>query len=191
MAKADSKDGTSTATRLVAAAMAEFCEHGYGGTDSNRIARRAGFAPQTFYRWFQDKAAVFVAAYEDWQAAERDLLLPLLAANAPGHSLAAAILAHHRDFRLFRRSLRQLAVEQPAIRRARAESRQRQIAALGALAPAPGPDPAELAVALFEIERLADAAAEGEFADLGLTEAPAAAAIAALLDRLRHLRETR
>ena len=45
--------------------MAEFIESGYAGTDTNRIARRAGFAPQTFYRWFADKTAILRAVSHD------------------------------------------------------------------------------------------------------------------------------
>jgi AcrR family transcriptional regulator len=44
----------STSNDLIAAAAAEFNEFGFSGTDTNRIARRAGYAPQTFYRWFKD-----------------------------------------------------------------------------------------------------------------------------------------
>ena len=39
---AQTKDRVSTREKLVLAAAAEFREHGFAGTDSNRIARRAG-----------------------------------------------------------------------------------------------------------------------------------------------------
>src|SRR5215470_8598720 len=58
---------TSTGEKLVRAAAREFNEHGFLGTDTNRIARRAGFAPQTFYRWFGDKTEIFIKVYEQWQ----------------------------------------------------------------------------------------------------------------------------
>src|SRR4051812_9867208 len=45
---------------LLEAARAEFDESGFEGTDTNRIARRAGYAPQTFYRHFTDKTAIFI-----------------------------------------------------------------------------------------------------------------------------------
>jgi hypothetical protein len=57
---------------------------GFGGTDTNKIARRGGFAPENFYRW---------------------------------------------------RSLRQLLVENDAVRQARAESRITQIAYAKTLSP--------------------------------------------------------
>ena len=49
---------SGTGTKLIAAAAAEFNDHGFSGTDSNKIARRAGFAPQTFYRWFKDNILI-------------------------------------------------------------------------------------------------------------------------------------
>src|SRR5262245_38634771 len=64
--------GTPDATRarLVAVAARTFNRDGYHGTDSNRLARAAGYAPGTFYKHFPDKRAIFVAAYESWVAAE-------------------------------------------------------------------------------------------------------------------------
>src|ERR1700679_2017991 len=49
-----------TSSRLVDAGAKEFAECGFQGTDTNKIARRAGFAPQTLYRWFDDKTAIFL-----------------------------------------------------------------------------------------------------------------------------------
>ena len=43
-----------TRERLVAAAAAVFNRDGYHGTDSNRLARAAGYAPATFYKHFPD-----------------------------------------------------------------------------------------------------------------------------------------
>src|SRR5580698_4917889 len=100
-----SAPSTPTAALLVAAAAAEFNEHGFSGTDTNRIARRAGFAPQTFYRWFEDKIDVFIRVYDLWQAEEARALAPLLAQNAPDEEVAAAAVAHHRAYLQFRRSL--------------------------------------------------------------------------------------
>jgi AcrR family transcriptional regulator len=63
-----------TRARLVDAAEAEFNAHGFDGTDTNRIARRAGYAPQTFYRHFADKTAVFLAVYDRWWRNESDAI---------------------------------------------------------------------------------------------------------------------
>src|SRR5205814_7333325 len=94
-----------TPTRLVRAAMLEFNESGFGGTDTNRIARRAGFAPQTFYRWFKDKVEIFIKTYELWQREEFGAISALLAQNASDARLAQSVIEHHRAYLIFRRNL--------------------------------------------------------------------------------------
>jgi AcrR family transcriptional regulator len=111
-----SRGERDTASLLVEAAAKEFQEHGFGGTDTNRIARRAGFAPQTFYRWFEDKTAIFLAVYRDWVATEFDEIDRLRAKGASEVELADAVIAHHRAYYIFRRSLRQLTVEDDRVR---------------------------------------------------------------------------
>jgi AcrR family transcriptional regulator len=117
----------STPERLLRAAAQEFNDQGFGGTDTNKIARRAGFAPQTFYRWYQDKVEIFIKTYERWQREELDTLSELLAEGASDIRLTRAVVAHHEAYLVFRRSLRQLAVENEAVRAARARSRLNQI----------------------------------------------------------------
>jgi AcrR family transcriptional regulator len=178
------EDATPTAVRLREAAMAEFNAHGFAGTDSNRIARRAGFAPQTFYRWYQDKTEVFIACYRAWWDEEEAVLQALFDRDAPSEALVEAGVAHHRRHLMFRRSLRQLSIDDPAVRRARAESRLRQVAQLRAWTRADFSDE-QLAVMFFQFERLADAIAEGELADMGLGETEARRLIAGLVDQVR------
>ena len=57
-----------TRGRLWYAAWLEFREHGYTGTDTNRIARRASKSPQTFYRHFSNKLDIFGDIYRSWIA---------------------------------------------------------------------------------------------------------------------------
>src|SRR5262249_26616007 len=179
---------TSTGEKLVRAAAREFNERGFLGTDTNRIARRAGFAPQTFYRWFRDKTEAFIKVYELWQRDEARMLQRLLARDASDARLVQAVVRHHRTHRIFRRSLRRLSVEDAEVRTARAESRLNQIAQIRVWNRALPASTANLAVALFEIERLADAVAEGEFHDMGLESAEAEAELATLIRRLRPAR---
>lgn len=174
--------GPETAARLIEAAAQEFNTAGHAATDTNKIARRAGFAPQTFYRWFADKTAIFLAVYAAWQAEEEQLLAPLIAAGASATELARAIVGHHRAHLVFRRSLRALAVENDAVRQGRADGRKRQLERIAALGGMPGS--AEAAMLLLQIERLCDATAEQELADLGVPEEQALAGIAALIERL-------
>ena len=175
----------STAELLVGAASEEFREHGFLGTDTNRIARRAGFAPQTFYRWFEDKTDIFIRVYEDWQQQEAGILRKLMAEKASEARLVQACVAHHKAFLIFRRSLRQLALEDDCVRDARAQSRLRQIEFINHLRAEPL-EPARLATVLLQVERLADALAEGELADMGLSVVPTQTLLADLIGELRN-----
>ena len=162
-----------TRTRRVEAAGEEFNSVGFSGTDTNRIARKAGFAPQTFYRHFDDKLDVFLAVYARWRNEEAKALAK--AANAfsgQGRSRAAAavIIRHHRDWAILRRSLRMLAVEEPRVRAARAAGRQEQLNALAALPANASRSSGELAAAILTVERLCDALADGEPQDLGISD---------------------
>jgi AcrR family transcriptional regulator len=179
----------NTGAQLIEAALAEFNEQGFSGTDTNRIARRAGFAPQTFYRWFKDKIEIFVLAYGIWEDIEQTAMHELLARKATTKQLVDVVVKHHRDYKVFRRSLRQLSLEDAVVRRARAVSRKRQIARIqswrqefkhGSL-----PDESSVAVTLLQMERLADALAEGEFEDMELGQAAGKSALAKLIESLR------
>lgn len=175
-----------TAEKLIAAAAAEFNEHGYSGTDTNRIARRAGFAPQTFYRWFEDKIDVFIRVYDAWQVEEARVVAPLLAGGAPDAEVVAATVAHHRAYLMFRRSLRQLSLEHPKVRAARAASRLRQIDRIRKGQGERALEPAMIAPSLLEMERLADALAEGEIVDMGLDETAALGELARIVGCVRR-----
>src|ERR1700688_2860595 len=59
-----------TRRALIEAAARIFNSDGYHSTDSNRIAREAGYAPGTFYVHFADKLAIFLDVYENWVSAE-------------------------------------------------------------------------------------------------------------------------
>jgi len=177
--------GEDTRTLLLRAAATEFIEHGFAGTDTNRIARRAGFAPQTFYRWYKDKIDIFVQVYQVWEDAETAILGELMARQATSLQIAEALSEGQRSFLIFRRHLRQLAYDHPEIKQARADSRKRHIAALREWQPRLTADDATVAAILLQLERLCDAIAEGELADMGLSEHGALCEAAKLIDRLR------
>ena len=160
---------------LVDAARLEFNEVGYEATNSNAIARRAGYAPQTFYRHFEDKLAIFLAVYAVW-VVEEDV--GLQSVTEP-EAMADLVIDHHRRHRIFRRTLRHLTVESERVGAARAEARRGQMAAIAARSPAY----ARLAVAdqlasLLRLERLCDAVADGEFERLGIKDEAARRTIA-------------
>lgn len=175
------RDPEATRAALVAAAAAEFEEFGFDDTNTNRIAQRAGYAPQTFYRHFEEKTDVFLAVYGAWISDELTRLDGVRDAEAAARTLAA----HHRKSLNMRRALRTLGVADPRVRAARAESRLAQITRLKARFAHLGAAPAaQLGADLLTIERLADAIAEGELADLGVSRVDALAALA------RRIRES-
>src|ERR1700721_396121 len=59
-----------TRARLVDTAGEIFNRVGYHGTDSNQIAKEAGYATGTFYKHFKDKRDAFLAVYEAWVTSE-------------------------------------------------------------------------------------------------------------------------
>ena len=101
-----------TRAALIEAAARIFNSDGYHGTDSNRIAREAGYAPGTFYIHFADKLAIFLDVYENWVSAEWSSIEAILksggSARAVRMRLSRAVLEHHRKWRTFRASLRAL-----------------------------------------------------------------------------------
>ena len=170
---------TDTRMALVEAAAAEFEKVGYEQTNTNAIARRAGFAPQTFYRHFKDKLAIFLSAYARWTEEE----LTVISDAASTEDLVRATLRHHETSKLFRRTLRDLSVRVPEVAAARAQSRRRQLEAIAARIPAFAERPAAVqAATLFTFERLCDAVVEGEFERLGVE---GDAAVALLTDIVR------
>ena len=174
------RDPAATRAAFVRAAWQEFEERGFEATQSNRIARRAGYAPQTFYRHFTDKVDILLAAYADWIADEhRDL-----AAAVDSRETARVLLRHHRATLKFRRMMRTLAVTEERVRAARARTRLFHIAHLRKNLPhAADMSDADLARSLLVLERVADACVEGEFADLRILPEDAEEHLSACLER--------
>lgn len=164
----------STGQKLIVAAAAEFDDHGFLGTDTNKIARRAGFAPQTFYRWHKDKTAIFLAVMAAREPEELNLIGWLLIGDAPEAARLEAAIEQRRQRRHYRRSLAWLALDDPAVRAAVAEARLRRIAQVKAWAPASAALAGDwVGAALMTLDRLIDAIAEGELADAGLDDGAA------------------
>lgn len=173
-----------TGALLTQAALSEFSELGFAGTDSNKIARRAGFSPQTFYRWFGSKTEIFIAAYRLWEDTEMSALDNLQLRGSDARALAKTIAKHHQEHLIFRRSLRLLAIEDPDVRAARTDSRLRQIERIQKWLQLTAESKANIAVCLLQIERMADAIAEGEAGDLGLNQDIFINELATLIDKL-------
>jgi AcrR family transcriptional regulator len=178
-----------TRARLVASAAEVFNRVGYRGTDSNRLARAAGYAPGTFYKHFPDKRAIFLAAYEAWVTAEWATVERVLTESksraARAAALADAILAMHRRWRGLRASLRALVADDPVARTFYRAQRRRQLELLARMsAPrgAPAAPRAEHAVLLYTIERVSDAVADGELRELGLRTEDVVARLRAVIE---------
>jgi AcrR family transcriptional regulator len=165
-----------TRERLVAAAATLFNRVGYHGTDSNRIARFAGYSTGIFYKHFKDKREIFLAAYETWVASEwKAVATELSAADAAPDTLARHLVALSIDFhtrwRGLRSSLLELVLADAGVRRFYRKQRRRQLdfmAKLRANIGAPPRTREEDAIHLFTTERTFDAIASGELRDLGL-----------------------
>ena len=173
--RAPRRDGAKTRERLVAAAAEVFNDVGYFGTDSNRIARAAGYAPATFYKHFENKRAIFLATYEQWVAAEWESIRTELAGRRSG-SLARVVrlvLDHHRRWATFRCSLRALAATDRVVRAFRIEQREAQLKLMEEMLAGGrrGPSRARCLVALLTFERVCDAVADGETEALSIPEA--------------------
>jgi AcrR family transcriptional regulator len=163
------KSRKSGRAELLKAAQSEFEEQGYDGTQTNAIARRAGYAPQTFYRHFPDKKAIFLAIYLEWAEAEAQALAKAETVSA----MMEALLDHHVLHRVFRRSLRHLSAIDPEIAAVRAQTRQHQMGAI--IARFSHLSTTEALALIFTLERLCDAWAEGEFEAGGISREAARA----------------
>lgn len=164
-----------TRAALIDAATRLFNSAGFDGTDSNRIARAAGYAPGTFYVYFPDKLAIFLEVYRNWVNAEWSSLEAILRAGGNartlGRRLNRAVVEHHRKWRKFRASLRSLTATDQRVHAARVASRARQIDTMTELIRARGtpvPSRARMLSQLLIAEALCDAIAEGDAASLGI-----------------------
>lgn len=169
------KSRKSGRAELLKAAQLEFEEQGFDGTQTNAIARRAGYAPQTFYRHFPDKKAIFLAIYLEWAEAEAQALSKAETVSA----MMEALLAHHVLHRLFRRSLRHLSAIDPEIAAVRAQTRRHQMGAI--IARFSHLSNTEALALIFTLERLCDAWAEGEFEACGIPREAAQAHMSTIL----------
>src|SRR5262249_26696899 len=148
----------------------------YHGTDSNRLARAAGYAPATFYKHFPDKRALFLAVYDRWVTSEWAAVDAIFQDEASPARRAERLVdlgvALHRRWRGLRARLRALVATDETVRAAYRAQRRRQLRMMARLAGRPGRLDAGDAVLLFTLERVSDALAEGEIQDLGLAAAP-------------------
>ena len=180
-----------THTRLVQAAAECFNRDGYDGTDSNKIAREAGYSPGTFYKHFTDKRQIFMAVYEDWVQKEWREVSSHVAAEGSVQSRAEQIvsmfLEHHRRWRGFRASLRALVSQDAEVRNFYRAQRRNQLGLMEKIRTDLGNEGSREsdALLLYTMERTSDAIADGEPDSLQLNaEALRALLVDLLITRL-------
>ena len=157
------------------AAASQFNRCGYHGTDSNIIAKEAGYATGTFYKHFRDKREIFLAAYERWLVAEwkeiGDELSHMQNRKETARRLVELSIKSHTEWRGLRASLMELVFSDAEARRFFRAQRRRQldlIAELRIRYGLPARAREQDAIHLYMTERVFDAIGQGEIQSLGL-----------------------
>ena len=164
-----------TRARLVDTAGEIFNRVGYHGTDSNQIAKEAGYATGTFYKHFKDKRDAFLAVYEAWVTSEWSAVDTELSSGRNPEETARRLVKLSIDFhtrwRGLRASLIELVFTDEEVRRFYRSQRRRQLDVIAQLRHRLGLPPGRReddAILLFTTERTYDAIGQGELQALGL-----------------------
>jgi AcrR family transcriptional regulator len=184
------RDAQESRRLLVEAAAQIFNSDGFHGTDTNRIAKAAGYTPGTFYTHFPDKRAIFLEVYQGWVDAELIDIAAGFKFKGPDHRerLARTILNHHKKWRTFRASLRALYAIDPEIRTARLAQRARQIDAIVTISVAAGREPlsrSRIFCNLLILEVICDSIADGNLQALRIRESEMFQILVENIGRLR------
>lgn len=163
-----------TRTRLTQTAANIFNCVPYWETDSNQIAKAAGYSTGTFYRHFKDKREIFIAAYREWVAEEWASVESQVApGQSPEESIdraADALIEHHRRWRVFRGNLRALVTYDDELRELTHTLRKEQLEKMSRLRARQGSLERTFvcdAIHAMMFERVCDAIADGDFHSLG------------------------
>ena len=177
-----------TRARLVEAAAQVFNRDGYFATDSNKLARAAGYSPGTFYQHFPDKRSIFLAAYQRWASDERDEIGAVLASTDSARrtravEVARVILAQHQRWAMLRKSLRALVLTDDVVSDFVTAQRRLQLTSLEAARRKRGlaRTRADDWALLLYLERVADSVAWGEAKAVGVSTRGLEAALARAL----------
>ena len=184
------RDAQESRRLLVEAAARIFNSDGFHGTDTNRIAKAAGYTPGTFYTHFLDKRAIFLEVYQGWVDAELIDIAAGFKFKGPDHRerLAKTILNHHKKWRTFRASLRALYAIDPQVRTARLAQRGRQIDAITTISVEAGREPlsrSRIFCNLLILEAICDSIADGNLQALKIRESEMFQILVENIGRLR------
>jgi len=159
------------------AAASQFNHLGYHGSDSNSIAREAGYATGTFYKHFRDKREAFLAVYERWVDAQWETIDEELSVKRKAEETARRLvelsIEFHTKWRGLRASLMELIFSDPDARKFFRTQRRRQLDKMAELRlrlSLPARSREEDAIHLFITERVFDAIGQGEIQSLGLNQ---------------------
>jgi AcrR family transcriptional regulator len=169
------RDPEESRRALVEAAAELFNTVGFHGTDTNRIAKAAGYTPGTFYTHFVDKRAIFLEVYKQWVDTELVDIAAGFQSRGPERRerLAKTIVEHHRRWKTFRASLRALYAIDDEVRRERLVQRTRQVDLMIKLMRDAGREPlnrARIYANLLTVEMICDAIADGDIKAMGIRE---------------------
>ena len=164
-----------TRERIIGAAATLFNRLGYHGTDSNSIAKEAGYATGSFYKHFRDKREAFLSVYERWVTAEWQAIDAEIAKEQKPEETARRIVGltieFHTQWRGLRASLMELIFSDQEARRFFRAQRLRQLDMMARLRrrlKLPARTREQDAIHLFMTERVFDAIGQGEIEQLGL-----------------------
>jgi AcrR family transcriptional regulator len=165
----------NTRESLIATAAHVFNRDGYHGTNSNRIAKEAGYAAGTFYKHFRDKREAFLAVYERWVQSEWNAVQATLAPGGAPANVARTLVGlsvdFHTKWRGFRASLLELVFTDPEVKQFYRLQRRKQLDTIARIRQrigSPQRSREEDAIYLYTAERVFDGIAHGEIEDLGL-----------------------
>jgi AcrR family transcriptional regulator len=182
-----------TRERLIIAAATQFNRFGYHGTDSNTIAKVAGYSTGSFYKHFSDKREIFLAAYERWVAAEwrevDEALSQMQNADETARRLVDLSIRFHTEWKGLRASLMELVFSDAEARKFFRAQRRRQIELMAELRSRFALKARTIeqdAIHLYMTERVFDALGQGEIQSLGLDRD---AVVESLVERVRALLE--
>lgn len=182
-----------TRDRLIAAAASQFNRFGFHGTDSNAIAKEAGYATGTFYKHFRDKREIFLASYDRWLNAQWKQISEELSAMGESRETAQRIvklsIRYHTEWKGLRASLMELVFSDAEARKFFRMQRRRQldlIAELRSRFSLPARTREQDAIHLYMTERIFDAVGQGEIQSLDLD---LSVVIESVVERVRALLE--
>jgi AcrR family transcriptional regulator len=175
------RDPIKTREQLIASGMTLFNNPGYFFTDSNQIARHAGFAPGTFYQHFKNKAELFLEVKAIWFDGIKTIIRTGVEQQKTPEGLAefltAQLIPQFETWAGLRNSMRALTATEEAAREYRRKNMADMIEVCNVVRRTLGKEPrpkVEALTLIMLLERTADALSGGEFEALGVDRATAA-----------------